>query len=135
MPTLVKFEVLEAHDMTSDHLPFQAIIKLKCEEKKKADQSTQGKFPVFNFKKANWEKFTEILSSCNLYEEENDVEAINDLTTEALLKAAKESIPTYVTKTKKSFPKFIVDLIEARKFQRKHYKQTKAESVKKNITN
>ena len=101
MQKIVKFEVLEA-DMNSDHLPFQAIIKLKCEEKNRADQSTHGKIPVLNFKKANWEKFTEILSSCNNYENENDVEAMNDFITKALLKAAKESIPTYVTKTKKN---------------------------------
>ena len=93
-PSLVPHCNWDTHTDTlgSDHLP----IRVTLNEKLCVDEMTKDKIPKFNYKKANWSKFKELLNSYNTNEVyDDDVDKFYSNFSGTLLSAADKSIPKY----------------------------------------
>ena len=119
------FEVLEDYTMGSDHAPIACNINLK----KCINPNLSSKEPRYNFSKADWSKYKEILNG-GVSELESpsvslDVNSLNDKLCELMRQAADASIPKYIECSVKSYPKDIVNLIKLRREFKKDFRKTK----------
>ena len=122
--SISNFTVLE-ENLTSDH----NIVSI--------DLSTNGwnsqSIPYiarFNFAKANWQFFYEILNNLANSKEvdtikELEINLFNSRVTEIILEAAKKAIPCFKKTKRKSLPSVILKLIHERKRIRKLFKRNK----------
>ena len=77
-------------------------------------------FKRFNFIKANWELFKQLLPTSLPAEYGSNINKIDEFIVNSLNKAAVKSIPVFCqTKNNKKLPKYILELINARKKARK----------------
>ena len=110
-PFINSFNVLD-DDLSSDHFPIHLLLDFSiC----KTDLSNSVKF---NYEKADWFKFQNELDkyALDLCLSSENIDLININITSLILKAAYVSIPSFSKKKfKKSFPKYILDLISERK--------------------
>jgi len=125
--SITKFQVLNEHDMTSDHFPI--VLELNNGKMNINDVVKQNNdsYDPFNLNKANWVLFKSHLPKNTPTEILNDVEQLNDFVMSSLLNAANLSIPKTRKNTKyhKSLPNYILMLINKRKFHRKLAKKGK----------
>ena len=114
LTALTDWEVIP-DPMTSDHLPIQITVQLSPT----IFQTINS--PKFNFEKANWEKYQQILTSCQIdfNDFHDNIDALNDKITDFILNAAKQSIPIYSPKHKKGNPWWNNDCKNAIKTKRK----------------
>jgi exodeoxyribonuclease-3 len=114
------YSVLINEDMTSDHLPIMLSLNSQMLIKTKAP-----KF-VYNFNKADWCKFKQLLPHKAPDHILKDVELLNEYIRDQLLLAAENSIPKKnQNETRKSLPAYILELIKTRKIYRKKYQKEK----------
>ncbi|RNA24803.1 RNA-directed DNA polymerase from transposon X, partial [Brachionus plicatilis] len=120
-------DVLNSQDMTSDHFPIEASISMgyQLENKSAANRS--------NYKKANWQLFSEILNSqiVNITESCLTIDKLNDKITEKIISASHKSIP-YLSKKiyKMSLPPNIVNMIKERRKVRRNFQKTRCQKLK-----
>ncbi|RNA11500.1 RNA-directed DNA polymerase from transposon X [Brachionus plicatilis] len=109
---ITDFCVLNSQDMTSDHFPIEASISMGYQLENKSAAKK------FNYKKANWQLFSEILNSriVNITESSLTIDQLNDKITEKIISASHKSIPYLSQKIyKTSLPPNIVNLIKERR--------------------
>jgi hypothetical protein len=81
---------------------------------------------VYNFNKADWCKFKQLLPHKAPDHILKDVELLNEYIRDQLLLAAENSIPKKnQNETRKSLPSYILELIKTRKIYRKKYQKEK----------
>lgn len=85
--------IVENDDLGSDHLPIITTIMGV-----QADKLRENTDPVFNYGKANWGYFTELLSTPDFLREDMSVEEMYNAYRGAVLDAAQASIPYKTTK-------------------------------------
>jgi len=123
------FEVISNHSMQSDHLPIKIVINdsgLVTE--------TENAKPFFNFTKADWNKFYEILRKTNPTSEvTNSIVDLNSFISTEINSAAENSI-TRISFNKKNtiLPKKIIDLIKERRRIRKLAKKDFSQKTRYN---
>jgi hypothetical protein len=88
------FEVLESEGMTSDHLPCLISFQFNSNFQKKNIKYT-SLFKRFNFKKANWELFKQLLPTSLPAEYGNNIDKIDEFVVNSLNNAAVKSIPVF----------------------------------------
>ena len=116
-----EFIVLNEDDMTSDHLPFLVKLEQSRNYDLNNERDNETNIKKYNFNKADWSRFKQLLPTC--FEENigKDVEALELFIRNSIIEAANKSIPTYKSnnKNQKQFPKHILSLIKARQLARK----------------
>ena len=112
--------------MNSDHLPIYIEFTLSTNPTNNNTETPPRKVKL-NYNKANWTKYASILpSAIPSHIDENNIEELNTFVTESMLNAAKIAIPVKMTNITnvKLLPKYLLDLIEARKKARKMFNKT-----------
>ncbi len=119
------FKVLKNDDMTSDHVPF--IIKLNKTQERDSTNRTKyfNSRKVFNFNKANWSKFGELLPNILPTKYGSCVDEINKFVVESIISSAASAIPVYKLENlhEKKLPSYILELIKLRKKNRNFTKR------------
>ncbi|RNA44213.1 RNA-directed DNA polymerase from transposon X [Brachionus plicatilis] len=119
--------IINDQDMTSDHFPIEASISMGYQLENKSAAKR------FNYKKANWQLFSEILNSqiVNITECSLTIDQLNDKITEKIISASHKSIP-YLSKKiyKTSLPPNIVNLIKERRKVRRNFQKTRCQKLK-----
>ncbi|RNA29171.1 AP-like endonuclease reverse transcriptase, partial [Brachionus plicatilis] len=114
--------------MTSDHFPNEASISMGYQLENKSAAKR------FNYKKAKWQSFSEILNSqiVNITESSLTIDQLNDKITEKIISASHKSIP-YLSKKiyKTSLPPNIVNFIKERRKGRRSFQKTRCQNIKK----
>ncbi|RNA21669.1 hypothetical protein BpHYR1_023238 [Brachionus plicatilis] len=82
-------DVLNSQDITIGHFPIEASISMGYQLENKSAAKK------FNYKKANWQLFSEILNSqiVNITESSLTIDQLNDKITEKIISASHKSIP------------------------------------------
>lgn len=126
---IVGYEVLVDQNMESDHCPITFNIQVNGREnvEKTYDKNR------FNFAKANWVNFRNILeeNSNNIRELESlSIDDLNDLISKQILNAVEKSVPKCVIRGNNSLPKEIVDLIKLKRDTRRAMKKINNQHLK-----
>ncbi|RNA29072.1 RNA-directed DNA polymerase from mobile element jockey-like [Brachionus plicatilis] len=121
------FSVLNSQDMTSDHFPIEASFSIDYQIKSK---STSRRF---NYKKANWQLFRDILCADRDYFSESlSIDELNNKITKKIISASQKCIPYQSEKIyKTSLPPDIVMLIKERRKIRRNFQRTRSPILKK----
>jgi hypothetical protein len=111
------FETLEEEDMTSDHVPLLMKFINNNKNESSSRNYTRNQRKIYNFKKADWRKFNELLPKAFPTGVGNNVDEIKSYISESFINAADISIPVYEIDNfhHKSLPKYILELIKLRK--------------------
>ena len=120
---IFKFRSLEYQTMGSDHCPISCLLSLN----RKIKMDDVAVKPRFNFHRADWSKYEEILTTRSnefsyLLNEDMGVEKLNERVTEDILHAVNVSIPLTKPRKPNSLPQNIVELIKCRREVRKSLK-------------
>ena len=123
---ITDFRVLEDYSMMSDHFPVSVNLNLSAGDLQNLKNELIE--PRFNFQKANWLLFHEVLlSKANSYSIEYinslDAESLNTLVSTNIIEAANRSIPKFCNRSNKSLPQEILCLIVERRKLRKEMKR------------
>jgi hypothetical protein len=125
--------VLEEDDMTSDHLTFRIELRLNNINQNENDKRSSSR-KKYNILKANWSEFQSFLPKV-MDSELIDIDEMNEVVINGIISAANLEIPVYSNnkKVNKSLPKYILNLIKARKLARKAKKRKEWRNSKKTL--
>ena len=114
-------EVLTDQVMDSDHAPVLCYVKLDGPSHNKTRTSKAR----FNFNKANWNLFREIVDEkvreFPIHESLNNPEALCGYLISAIQDASDKAIPKFINISAKSYPDYILNLIKERRLVRKKW--------------
>ena len=116
------FEVLTDHLMGSDHAPILCILSL--DKAFRIDVRTPE--PRFNFTKADWNKYgnilDEMIGQIDMEGEFSDLSDFNDLSkkfSSLIINTANQTVPKLLNRQLKSYPPHIIEIIDMRRDARK----------------
>ena len=130
-----KFEVLHNDDMTSDHLPCLISFRSNSNIQHKPTNYNNSTRKRFNFEKADWDCFKKLLPAELPAEYASNLDQVNIFISNSIIFAADNSIPVFRNSSKKSLPKYLLELIKARKKARSMIKKDRLNPSAKAIYN